>query len=84
MPSSITIFALIGMFGLFGIAQQQKRLARGFATLAMLAAMLVTSSCAGTVGPKPPPNATSYTVTVTAAAINGPTHTQAFTLTVTQ
>jgi len=74
------------LFGIFGFAQKQKRLARGCATLAILAAMLVTASCAGQVGPKlpPPPNTVSYVVTVTASTANGPTHTQLFTLTVTQ
>ena len=86
MAWSAAILAFIGMFGIFGFAQKQKRLARGCATLAILAAMLVTASCAGQVGPKlpPPPNTVSYVVTVTASTANGPTHTQLFTLTVTQ
>jgi hypothetical protein len=48
----------------------------------MFVGLLFTASCAGyihqnTVQP------TSYMVTVTASAANGPTHTQQFTLTVT-
>jgi Glycoside hydrolase family 44/Bacterial Ig-like domain (group 3) len=82
---SISILTFAGIFGLIGISQKSKRFARVMSTLALGAAMLVTASCAGTVGQKPtPPNATSYTVTVTAAAASGPTHMQTFTLTVTQ
>jgi glycosyl hydrolase family 44/Big-like domain-containing protein len=86
LASSLAIFAFVGMFGLVGLAQKQKLLARTFATFAIVAAMFVTASCAGYIGQKPPtpPNSTSYTVTVTAAATSGPTHTQTFTLTVTQ
>jgi hypothetical protein len=57
------------------------------ATLAMVAAMLVTASCAGYIGQKPGGGSTpstNYNVTVTATATGAPTHTQMFTLTVTQ
>jgi len=82
----ISILTFVGLFGLIGISQKSKSFARVASTLALGAAMLVTASCAGTVGQKlpPPPNATSYTVTVTAAAASGPMHMQTFTLTVTQ
>jgi hypothetical protein len=58
------------------------RIRRGLLATAMIVGLLVTVSCAGyihqnTVQP------TSYMVTVTASAANGPTHTQQFTLTVT-
>jgi hypothetical protein len=83
---SISILAFAGIFGLIGISQKSKSFTRVVGTLALGAAMLVTASCAGTVGQKPPtpPNATSYVVTVTASTANGLTHTQLFTLTVTQ
>jgi glycosyl hydrolase family 44/Big-like domain-containing protein len=86
---SVTIFAFAGIFGLIGISQQPKKFARAMATLAMVAAMLVTASCAGYIGQKPgggstPPTSTNYNVIVTATATNAPTHTQMFTLTVTQ
>jgi hypothetical protein len=86
---SIAIFTFAGIFGLLGIAQKSRKFARAMATLALVAAMLVTASCAGYIDQKPgggstPPTSTNYNVIVTATATNAPTHTQMFTLTVTQ
>jgi hypothetical protein len=90
----VLTIACAALLGLFGIAQKQnaapggKRLTPALLTCAACLALLGTASCAGTVGGQPPsnpnPTSTSYTVTVTATATNAPTHTQNFTLTVTQ
>jgi hypothetical protein len=77
----------MGLAGIFGVTRKRPafvtaRIRRGLLATAMIVGLLVTVSCAGyihqnTVQP------TSYMVTVTASAANGPTHTQQFTLTVT-
>ena len=91
--AALSIFTLgfVGIFGMFGINAKKQtavsaaKFARTAAASAVLAAMLVTASCAGTATEKepPPPQAKMYTITVTASATNGPTHMQSFTLTVT-
>ncbi len=58
------------------------RFERALLALAMFAGLLVTASCAGYIH-QSTVQSTSYLVTVTASAANGPTHTQQFTLTVT-
>jgi hypothetical protein len=87
----IFLLGFAGIFGTFGGATNKYRTAqtakfgRGLAASAVLAAILVTASCAGTATEKEPPPAQNkmYTITVTASARNTPTHTQSFTLTVT-
>jgi glycosyl hydrolase family 44/Big-like domain-containing protein len=58
------------------------RCVTAFLTFALFAALLVTASCAGSVGQNTSQPAT-YIVTVTASAANAPTHTLQFTLEVT-
>jgi Bacterial Ig-like domain (group 3) len=87
----IFLLGFAGIFGTFGGTANKYRTAqtakfgRGLAASAVLAAILVTASCAGTATEKelPPAQNKMYTITVTASAPNTPTHAQSFTLTVT-
>ncbi|MGB8521378.1 MAG: glycoside hydrolase family 44 protein [Candidatus Acidiferrales bacterium] len=76
----------MGLAGIFGVTRRRPavvsaRIRRGLFAAAMIVGLLVTASCAGVVQ-KSVAQPASYTVTVTASAANGPTHTQQFTLTV--
>ena len=85
MPLFILAMGLAGLVRIAGNKESvtaTARFQRAFLASAMFVGLLFTASCAGyihqnTVQP------TSYMVTVTASAANGPTHTQQFTLTVT-
>ena len=85
MPLFILAMGLAGLVRAAGNKRSvtaTARFERAFLASAMFAGLLLTASCAGyihqnTVQP------TSYVVTVTASAANGPTHTQQFTLTIT-
>jgi hypothetical protein len=98
MPDSRTIALWIFTLGfaamLGGLGSATKRhqspaigaaFARLITTSAVLAAILSTSSCAGTATEKQPAPAQNktYTITVAAGAANTPVHTQSVTLTVT-
>jgi hypothetical protein len=88
-PGSANMPLFILAMGLAGLVRVNNRpvtaaarFQRTFLASAMFVGLLFTASCAGyihqnTVQP------TSYMITVTASAANGPTHTQQFTLTVT-
>ena len=86
-PQNVALYFLsVALAGIMGVAGKRSalgttRLTSGLLTLAMLAALLVTASCAGVIQKSPSQPATSM-VTVTASAANGPTHTQQFALTV--
>jgi hypothetical protein len=76
----------MGLAGIFGVTRRRpavvgERIRRGLFAAAMIVGLLVTASCAGVVQ-KSAAQPGSYTVTVTASAANGPSHTQQFTLTV--
>ncbi|HKN74675.1 MAG TPA: glycoside hydrolase family 44 protein [Candidatus Acidoferrum sp.] len=55
------------------------RLAQPILASIIFAALLATAGCAGLASPQNQPQSTSYAVTVTASAVNAPTHTQQFT-----
>ena len=75
--------ALAGVFGVAGkrAAFADAKFRRVLVASAMIAGLLVTSSCAGGMQ-KSAAQPASYMVTVTASAANAPTHTEQFTLTV--
>ena len=86
-PQNVALYFLsVALAGIMGVAGKRSalgttRLTSGLLTLAMLAALLMTASCAGVIQ-KSAAQPASYVVTVTASAANAPTHTEQFTLTV--
>jgi hypothetical protein len=80
----IFTMALVGIVAAVGKKRSAMGTARrssAFLASAMVAALLVTASCAGYSGQNAT-RPTTYVVTVTASASNAPTHAQQFTLTV--
>jgi hypothetical protein len=89
--AALYFFVLVigGMIGIFGVLSRKQssqvgsKLARALAIPFALGAILITASCAGYVHEPTQPQATNYTITITASGANSPTHSQSFTLTVT-
>ncbi|MGC2703031.1 MAG: Ig-like domain-containing protein, partial [Candidatus Acidiferrales bacterium] len=88
-PGARVAFLLVlatAMMGILGATAKRRRVTRvaeavpSFAMCWVVAALLVTVSCAGYNKPPSSGQPTSYTVTVTASGANAPTHTQQFTL----
>jgi hypothetical protein len=89
--AALYFFVLVigGMIGIFGVLSRKQssqvgsKLARALAIPFALGAIIITASCAGYVHEPTQPQATNYTITITASGANSPTHSQSFTLTVT-
>jgi hypothetical protein len=86
LPNGTFYILAIGLTGIMGVVSKRSALGarawrRALFTSAMLAALLMTASCAGVIQ-KSAAQPASYVVTVTASAANAPTHTEQFTLTV--
>jgi hypothetical protein len=82
------IFVLVigGIFGIFKVANREQRghvrskFVHAFAISSALAAIIITAGCAGYTHEPTQPQATNYTITVTANGANAPAHSQSFTL----
>jgi hypothetical protein len=82
----ILVLAILGIVGVAGIKRtvaRDMKFTRAVLASAAFAALLGTANCAGYVGQKTSQPASTYVVTITATAVNAPTHTQQFTLTAT-
>jgi hypothetical protein len=78
-------FVLLGLFMLAGRVQPalgQRKGLRALVLSSALAVTLIIGGCAAANTLSTPPQAQSYTITVTASGANAPTHSQTFTFTV--
>jgi len=80
---ALTILGIVVLAGIERAATRDLKFIRAVLASTALAALLATANCAGYSGQKTVQPASTYVVTITASAVNAPTHTQQFTLTAT-
>src|SRR5271170_2739010 len=80
---ALTILGIVALAGIERAATRDLKFVRAVLASTALAALLATANCAGYSGQKTVQPASTYVVTITASAVNAPTHTQQFTLTAT-